>query len=378
MIETLQHAHLITQLTALPHTLGAYLHDLDPYMIRLFGDFGLRWYGLSYVAGFIVAFMLVRWLAAKRISPLQPQQAGDLVLAVALGTVIGGRVGYCVFYDPHLLIDFSAGFPFWGVLALNRGGMASHGGILGIIIACIYFGKRNHISTLHLFDLAAWTGMIGIFFGRLANFINGELYGRPCDESFALAVKFPQELREWVFQPDKLAPLEPAAEAIGISPIEWRNAVTMIGTDSSASAWIRTAINDMIIATQNGNTQLNEALQLVLTPRHPSQLYQAFGEGLLMFIAIGLIWMRPRKPGILGAWFMVLYAVARVIGEQFRMPDAHIGYQALGLTRGQWLSFAMFAVGMVLVTLWSRQKAPLIGGLLPSKRIESATNTGKA
>src|SRR5690606_2859466 len=105
------------------------------------------------------------------------------------GTLIGGRLGYCLFYKPELLISFSSGFPFWGVLEVHKGGMASHGGILGIMVACWLFARREKIPTLHAIDVAAFGGQWGVIYGRIANFINGELYGREASEGFKWAVK---------------------------------------------------------------------------------------------------------------------------------------------------------------------------------------------
>lgn len=132
---------------------AAYVHHIDPFLFKFSDGFGIRWYGLSYLAGFYIAYLIISWMGRRLLSPLSPALASDFVFTAALGTVIGGRLGYCVFYAPNLLTQFTTTPPFWGVLAINQGGMASHGGIIGIIVACIYFGKKHGIAIPHLLDL---------------------------------------------------------------------------------------------------------------------------------------------------------------------------------------------------------------------------------
>jgi len=327
-------------------TLAVYLHQLDPFAIGPFGDsgFGIRWYGLSYIAGFAVAWAIIKWMARRQLSPIDPRRVGDFVVSVAIGTVVGGRLGYCIFYRPDLLIDFSGQMPFWGVLAINDGGMASHGGILGIVGGCLYFAWRDKLSRLHLLDLCALASTIGIFFGRIANFINGELFGRPCDPSLPWAVKFPQEIMLWTHPShDKHETwLSPTMDTI-------RNTV---GSDNPGA----------IITAVRNNPQVAEQIAPLLTARHPSQLYEALLEGALLFTVLMIVWARPRKPGVIGGWWMLVYSVVRIIGEQFRMPDAHIGFEALGMTRGQWLSLVMFIAGVICMTIWARRDVDKIGG----------------
>lgn len=164
------------------------VHDLNPFLWQISGNFGLRWYGLSYMMGFICAFFIIGWLAKRQRAGLQPNMVGDFITYTAIGTLVGGRLGYCLFYAPDLFLKFKGDFPFWGVLAVNEGGMASHGGMIGIAIACILFSRKYAINMLYLFDLVTVGGPIGVFFGRIANFINGELVGRPSDPDFPLTV----------------------------------------------------------------------------------------------------------------------------------------------------------------------------------------------
>lgn len=351
-------------------TLAAYLHRLDPFAIQFTESFGLRWYGLSYLAGFIAAYLLIRHLARTGRSTLNAQAVVDLVFAVAIGTVVGGRLGYCVFYQPSLLVSFEPGFPFWGVLKLNQGGMASHGGVIGIVIACLLFARKHKVSSLHLLDLCAVSGGIGVFFGRIANFVNGELVGRRVDEAFPLAVKFPQDLPYVEFTDNaQLAAFAERIDEIGAAQLGFTGEqFQAMATAAEPGQPFTDAVNRIITLTQQrtpAGDAMAAAIEPLLIPRHPSQVYQALGEGLLMFAILMLVWLRPRKPGVIGAWFLMSYAVLRIIGEQFRQPDAHIGYyDILGakITQGQWLSFVMLSAGAALLWYWARRPVPKLGG----------------
>ena len=152
--------------------LPVFMNTFDPFAFRITESFGIRWYGLAYLAGFLASYAIVLRLAKSKLSLLSAEKAGDFIFAVAIGTIVGGRLGYCLFYSPDLLWRFTKAPPFWGLLAINEGGMASHGGIIGIFAACLYFAWRNKINALHLTDLIAATAGIGVFLGRLANFVN--------------------------------------------------------------------------------------------------------------------------------------------------------------------------------------------------------------
>lgn len=351
--------------------LAAYLHRIDPFAVQFTETLGLRWYGLSYLAGFVVAYLMVRHLARSGRSPLKPADVADFVFAVAIGTVIGGRLGYCIFYSPALLIRFDTSFPFWGVLRLNDGGMASHGGVIGIVVACLLFARSRKVSSLHLLDLCSATGPLGVLFGRLANFINGELVGREVSANFPLAVKFPHDLE--YLPPEELAKLKPAIDRVGPELLGF-NGQQFVDMAHARIEGLTDAINRVVTLTRDntpvGDT-LAEAIEPLLVPRHPSQLYQAAGEGLVVFVILMLVWLRPRKPGVVGAWFLMSYAVLRIVGEQFRQPDGHIShleYAQFGVTRGQLLSFAMLSVGAVLLWYWARRPADRVGGWLRPKQ----------
>ena len=293
---------------------------------------------------------------------MTPDDAGDFVMYIAIGTLVGGRLGYVLFYGPHLLWEFSDSLPFWGVLEVHKGGMASHGGIAGVIAAAVLFARKVKAPGRHIIDLCVFGGSIGFFFGRIANFINGELYGRIAPEGTSWAVKFPSEIFSWgIKEKANLEALAPAVEKLGrVSSDEWLSWVNRFdGASQQAMAQVKELL---VAATQNGNQEVIAALGPALNARYPSQLIQAGLEGFAVFAILAILWMKPWKPGVIGCMFGFLYPIARIIGEQYRLPDAHIGYELLGLTRGQWLSVAM--IGMVCVYLWwcLRQDDPPMGG----------------
>lgn len=334
-----------------------YIHNLDPFAIKFTETFGIRWYGLSYLLGFFFAYVIIRWFVSLKISPLTYQQASDFIFIAALGIIIGGRLGYCLLYQPKLLFELHTSFPFWGLLEVNKGGMASHGGIIGVIVACFYFGRKNKINTWHLTDIATLGGTLGILFGRIANFINGELVGRACVEQHPWCMKFPQDILNWPYQfSDKLASLADVMTNFQISKDQWLNWCSTLSFSPIAFNNIQKYLYQTVDAIQAGNSILTNQLSPLLTARHPSQLYEALLEGLFMFIVLILFWRKPRKPGAVTIMFLSLYSVVRIIGEQFRMPDSHIGYQLFNLTRGQWLSIGMLTLAAILYFVVSHQK----------------------
>lgn len=339
----------------------AYLHSIDPFLVEFSRGIGIRWYGMAYLTGFLAVYLSARWLAKKGRTPLTKTQATDFVFAVALGTIIGGRLGYCVFYNPSLLTEFNSDLPFWGALRIGDGGMASHGGMIGIIAGAWYFSWRHSIPVLHLLDLAAIGGTLGVFFGRIANFINGELVGRICPTNFPLATKFPQDLYQMVGEsPETLKALAPAVEQVGITGNRWLAAIQGVRHNYADWKFVQDGIDRLITAIQSGQIQIGKLVEPILSPRYPSQLFEAVLEGLLPFSITVIAWRRPRKPGLVFALFLLFYPVARIIGEQFREPDSHIGYQLLGLTRGQILSGIMLALALIFFAWWRHSKQPEI------------------
>lgn len=354
-----------------------YVHDLSPFILKLpntalWGDqFGFRWYGFSYMLGFICAYQLIMWLAGRQRAGLTTQMVSDFITYAAIGVLAGGRLGYCLFYDPNLFLSFKAGFPFWGVLAVNEGGMASHGGLIGVIVACILFARKNGLNYAYLIDLAGITGPLGFLFGRIANFINGELVGRISPEAFQYSVKFPSDILNWPsYQFDRLSTLVSAVQKIGIEPSQWSELLANYRADVSARDQVYSALYRIINEIQNGNSALKELLAPALDSRYPSQLFAALTEGLFSFLVLFFLARKSRKPGFIGASFAMVYAVSRIFNEQFREPDIQLGYQLLGLTRGQWLSVGLFVVGMMLMFYWSRTQSQTVHGWKRSESVK--------
>ena len=322
----------------------SYLHSLDPYAIHLSGDFGIRWYGLAYVAGFLLAWWMALWLSRTDRSPIPVAKVGDMMMWIIGGVLVGGRLGYVLFYDPQLLIEFEGSFPWWQVLAIHRGGMASHGGMVGVILGLLWFAKRNNIPLLHPLDVASFICTPGLFLGRLANFINGELWGEAWDgegEAPAWTVKYPEEVL-----------VNPGG--FNLEPLR-----SQIGGDTS--------FHQRVVAeAQNGNESVIAVLQPQLTAFYPSQLIQAITDGPLLLAAVALVWLRPRKPGVIGGSFLMFYGALRMITELYRQPDAGVALM-VGLSRGQQLSLIQIALGLALL-LWSvsRNTTPIGGLLRPS------------
>ncbi|KQS67292.1 phosphatidylglycerol:prolipoprotein diacylglycerol transferase [Methylobacterium sp. UNC300MFChir4.1] len=263
---------------------------IDPVAIAI-GPITIKWYALAYIAGLIGGWYYARrlvmadslWGVVKR---PQVVDIDDLVVWVALGVVLGGRIGYVLFYNlPMYIAD-----P-WEILAIRNGGMSFHGGFIGAILAFVLFARGKGLNAYTLLDIGAVVVPIGLFFGRIANFVNGELWGRVAPD-FPYAIVFPSG-----------GPL----------------------------------------------------------PRHPSQLYEAATEGLLLFIVMAVSVRRFgfRKPGLLGGIFVLGYALARTVCEFFREPDRqlgflfgdHLGPMGGGVTMGMLLCVPMMIVGLTYIVL---------------------------
>ena len=304
---------------------GFYVHHLSPFLIQFNQQFGIRWYGIAYIAGFLAAFYLMKWLARRGYGSLEEKQVGDFIFYAALfGVLIGGRLGYVLFYRPSMLTEDPLGiFRVWD------GGMASHGGILGLIIFSWIYARRHRISWTGIGDNLVTAAPLGLLFGRIANFINGELYGRVATVPWAM--QFPAELLD---HPD---------EAV----IALQQSAKIDPTLDNVPA---------IIAASRHSEQVRNLLAKILTPRYPSQLYEAFLEGICLFVLLLLIRLRFKKPdGVTTGCFFILYPVMRIIGENFREPDAPLTGP---LTRGQFLSLFMFLIAAgFLWRAWKNHKS---------------------
>ncbi len=341
--------------------MNQYVHQLSPFALQFTETFGIRWYGLAYLVAFIIAYIFIDYMAKTKRILLDREQVSDFITYGAIGVLAGGRVGYALFYSPELITHFSGQFPYWGVLEVHRGGMASHGGILGVLLASWLFGRKHKIPFMHLQDLTTIAGSLGFFFGRIANFINGELYGREAPAHLSWAVKFPQEIYHWgASEVEKLMALAPAAQTLGVSTSTWTEWINRY--DHASRDQINHMKEQIVNATQTHNMTLIEALAPALTPRYPSQLIQALLEGFLVFVVLVVVWRKPQKIGVLSGIFGFGYCLARIVGEQYRLPDYGIGFQWLGLTRGQWLSVAMALVALAILIYSIRRPGQKIGG----------------
>lgn len=256
-------------------------------MVQFSENFGIRWYGLAYVLGFLTAAWLLSLYHKRGKSPFNKDQQYNVLLFLVAGTMLGGRLGYMLLYDLQTLLSAP-----WKIIQVWKGGMASHGGIAGIVAACLYLGYRYKQSPWKVGDIVVTLGPAGILFGRLANYINGELWGK-------------------------------------ISTVPW--AVVFPGASPPG------------------------------VPRHPSQLYEAALEGLFMLVYLQARFWRSevteRKPGQLTGEFFVLYPVVRILGEQFREPDADVD-PILGMSRGIFYSIIMLLVGVGFIVRARRKSGP--------------------
>ena len=321
--------------------LATYIHNMDPVIFEVIGPVKLRWYGLGYLLGFVFAYLLLRWFANKKLWVLPGEKVADFIAYAAFfGVFLGGRLGYVLFYQMQhaegrgaLANDPLSVFKVWD------GGMASHGGILGLVLFTYFYARRNKVSWTGVGDGLCVVAPIGIGLVRVANFINGELYGRFA-HGVSWAVKFPSSLHEDLKgDPETLRAAYDAMEAVD------------------------PAVKDnlpLAIEKARENPDLQEVLGSYLQARHPSQLYEALLEGLVLF---GILFtLRIRFPklahGVITGLFFVLYAVFRIIVEYFRQPDVE---QALvfGLTKGQFYSTFMIVGGLCFI-IFALKKKPVV------------------
>ena len=266
----------LTTLPVLPYP------AIDPVLLQI-GPVAIRWYALAYIAGLCGGWRYVVWLNRGPGALMERKDVDDLLFWVTIGVILGGRIGSVLFYNPAYYLAHPL-----EIFAIWRGGMAFHGGLLGVVVVIILFARQRKIPLLSLADMIAAATPIGLFFGRIANFINGELYGRVTDVPWAMV--FPTG-----------GPL----------------------------------------------------------PRHPSQLYEAALEGLVLFLLLFWLVQRRRifeRPGFATGVFLLGYGLARGTVELLREPDAHIGLLAGGSTMGQLLSIPMLLLGLYLI--WRARTSP--------------------
>jgi phosphatidylglycerol---prolipoprotein diacylglyceryl transferase len=305
--------------------LAYYVHALDPIIFRLWDNVGPRWYGMAYVLAFICGYLLLLQLSKRGYCELPSARVADFITWGALfGVMLGGRLGYVLFYRPEMLGDPVSILKVW------EGGMSSHGGMIGLFLFTLYYSRRHKFAWTNLGDNIVVAAPIGLFFGRCANFINGELYGRAANVPWA--VQFPKELLE----PDNA---EEAERAI------------------TACQKIDPALTspEAIVEAVRHNPQVKETLRSILTPRHPSQLYEAFFEGLVLFLILWIVRTKFRtRNGVLTGLFFICYAIFRIIVENFREPDAPL----VGMfTRGQFFSFFLIIIGIGFLIFAATRRA---------------------
>ena len=257
--------------------------EIDPVAVAI-GPLKVHWYGLMYLIGFAAFWLLGKVRAKKPWSPMNGEQVGDFLFYGAMGAVLGGRIGYVLFYDfSTFLSDPLELFRIW------EGGMSFHGGMVGVFVAMFLYARKLGTTFFTISDFVAPLVPIGLGAGRMGNFINGELWGRPTDVSWGMV--FPH-------------------------------------VDSLA--------------------------------RHPSQLYQAFMEGVVLFLVLWVFSSKPRHTGAVSGLFLIGYGIARIIAEFFRQPDAHIHFVLFDwVTMGQLLSLPMVLAGLLIIW-WSRRQ-PVAG-----------------
>ena len=248
-----------------------FINNFDPVAFQIM-SFEIRWYSLAYIAGIIIGWMLCKKIFIQK-SDIN-EKFDDYVTYLVIGMIIGGRLGYIIFYNFSYYIN-----NFFDIFKVWEGGMSFHGGLIGIIVASILFSKKNNQDSFLYMDLVSLVAPIGIFFGRLANFINSELYGTPTD-------------------------------------IPW--AVTFIQVDNLS--------------------------------RHPSQLYEAILEGVILFIILMYFKNKDylKKPGLISGLFLIFYSLFRFFIEFVRVPDEQLGYLIFELSMGQIISLIFFVIGIIL------------------------------
>ena len=257
------------------------IHNFNPVLIDL-GFFQIRWYSIAYIMGIILGWVYAVKIIKKtqnniqNFEPIKRSDFDDLVIYLVLGIILGGRLGYVIFYNLEYYIQNS-----FEIFRLWQGGMSFHGGLLGVIVAIFIFSKNKNTNFFKYSDIVACVAPIGLFFGRIANFINGELFGK-------------------------------------ISTLPWA-----------------------VIFPNGGNIT-----------RHPSQIYEAILEGLVLFILINFLALRKHliiKTGYVSSFFLIAYSILRIFSENFREPDQHLGYLFNYFSMGTLLSILTLIFGFLII-----------------------------
>ena len=250
-----------------------YINNLNPVAFEIFG-FEIWWYSLAYIFGLLISIQYGKFLTKKNnYFKFGAQYLDDYLPYAIFGIIVGGRLGYVLFYDLIYFINNPL-----DIFLIWQGGMSFHGGLIGIISVSLFFIKKNKIELFEFTDLLSLISPIGLFLGRLANFINSELIGHPTE-------------------------------------VPWG-----------------------VIFEKIDNV-----------PRHPSQIYEALLEGVILFVFLNVLFKIKKKPGLISGSFLIFYAIFRIIAEQFRLPDEHIGYLLNVISMGSLLSLFMFMAGLLIL-----------------------------
>ena len=297
---------------------------IDPVALQLPGGLAIRWYGIGFMVAFAAGYYILRRLARRGFLPLAPDKVGDLLFALIVGVILGGRLGYILFYDFASFAENPA-----RIIRIWEGGLAFHGGLAGAILAGWWYARRHGVPFLRLGDSLALGVPPGIFAVRMANFVNGELYGRVATDAVPWAVRFPTD------------------------PI----AMQLTGAASGRSMRERELLIERAYETGVWD-QVRDQVPL----RHPSQLYEGFTEGVILGLILWALYAYNRRrgrdlaPGTYGGVFMLGYGIFRSLMELFRQPDRQftdagdpLGTVLGPLTMGQTLSLAMIAAGIFFI-----------------------------
>jgi len=310
--------------------LATYIHNMDPVIFDVLGPVKLRWYGMGYLMAFVAGYFLLRWMARKKLWVLPEEKVADFTAYCAFfGVFLGGRIGYILFYQipkengwSQLLDDPLMIFRVWD------GGMASHGGILGLVLFTYYYARKQKVSWTGVGDGLCVVAPIGLGLVRVANFINGELYGR-VTQGVSWAMKFPEALR------DNGQAMNAIREGAPLAPKVYE--IDSFGGQLG-----------YLISESRTNPELLQVLGNHLQARHPSQLYEALLEGVVLFFILFVTRVRfPQLPhGIITGMFFLFYAIFRIIVEGYREPDSAM----IGLfTKGQFYSLFMIFAGLAFI-----------------------------
>jgi phosphatidylglycerol:prolipoprotein diacylglycerol transferase len=310
-------------------------------MLPLWDPIHLRWYGFMFLLAFIVGQWILKRLARAGLLPIPEDKVYDLIVWLVLGVILGGRLGYATFYAQEMWLEPTSLFKLW------KGGLSFHGGLLGVAVACLLFARKHKCPPLRIWDACALATPPGIAFVRFANFINGELYGRPVTGNGPpWAMRFPTDER--------------AAQLLGLDRFEGRLKELAI-RKSVHGEWPG-------MPEELRSVPAWDTVKVQVPLRHPSQLYEMVGEGVLVGVFLWLVWRatraRPLGVGVYGGIFLVAYGCVRFVIEWYRQPDAQfakngdIGTVWLGLSMGQLLCAAMVLAGAVLILMrWGKRPA---------------------